>query len=94
MDSKLHSNNERLDNDSAQPQDTPQTPDAWRDEVVEQIIVIRDTGLTNMFDVKNVFEIAVEMDFNELADFIFTNKKGYGNFILSVDRKHVVKISV
>ena len=36
----------------------------------DQILDIRDTGLTNMFDVTRVQEIAVRMGFKELAQFI------------------------
>lgn len=52
------------------------------DKVKEQILAIRDTGLTNMFDVNTVQRIAYEMDFYELVDFIETDKKAYTNFIL------------
>lgn len=54
------------------------------DKVKEQILAIRDTGLTNMFDVNTVQRIAYEMDFYELVDFIETDKKSYTNFILYV----------
>ncbi|SFE34557.1 DUF5049 domain-containing protein [Peptostreptococcus sp. D1] len=52
------------------------------DKVKEQILAVRDTGLTNMFDVNTVQRIAYEMDFYELVDFIETDKKAYTNFIL------------
>ncbi|XVG96548.1 DUF5049 domain-containing protein [Eubacteriales bacterium KG125] len=52
------------------------------DKVKEQILAIRDTGFTNMFDVNTVQRIAYEMDFYELVDFIETDKKVYTNFIL------------
>ena len=41
------------------------------------------TGRSNMMDWKAVFEIAVEMGFNELADFIFMNTKAYSTLILT-----------
>jgi len=66
----------------------------WRDTVIEQIVAIRDEGLTNMFDAKTVFELAVAKDFYALADFIFMNTHGYGMFILSGDREHLVKIDM
>ena len=51
--------------------------------VREQILAVRATGKTNMFDVKAVFELAVQMDFPELADFIFMDTKAYSRFILT-----------
>ena len=36
-----------------------------------------------MFDSKAAFEIAVEMGFNELADFIFMDTKAYSRLILT-----------
>ena len=49
----------------------------------EQCRKVAATGLSNMFDVKAVFEIALEMDFEELADFIFMNTKAYSRLILT-----------
>ena len=43
---------------------------------------IRNTGITNMFDVISVQRIAFEMDFYELADFIETDRKTYIDFII------------
>lgn len=53
------------------------------DVVKEQILAIRATGQTNMFDVKAVFELAMQMEFPELADFIFMDTKAYSHFILT-----------
>jgi len=53
------------------------------DIIKEQILAIRATGLTNMFDAKAVFEIAVQRDYHELADFIFMDTKAYSHFILT-----------
>ena len=52
----------------------------------EQILAVRATGATNMFDTKAVFELAVQMGFNELADFIFMDTKAYSIFILTGKR--------
>ncbi len=52
------------------------------DKVKEQILAVRELGITNMFDVNTVQRIAYEMDFYELVDFIETDKKAYTNFIL------------
>lgn len=55
------------------------------DKIKEQILTIRDTGLTNMFDTITVQRIAFEMEFYELVDFLETNKKAYVNFIMFGD---------
>ena len=52
------------------------------DKIKEQILIIRKTGLTNMFDVNTVQRIAYEMDFYELVDFLETDRKAYVDFIL------------
>jgi len=51
--------------------------------IKEQCRKVAKTGRTNMFDTKAAFEIAVEMGFNELADFIFMNTKAYSTLIFS-----------
>ena len=56
-------------------------------KVKEQILKIRDTGITNMFDVNAVQRIAFELDFFELVDFIETDRKAYVNFIMFGDEK-------
>jgi len=88
---KSHSN----EKNQPSPQDEEsKTTEFWRDTVIEQIIAIRDSGLTNMFDVKAVFEIAMEKDFYALADFVFMNTPGYSKFILTGDREQLLKISM
>ena len=52
----------------------------------EQILAIRDTGLTNMFDVYMVQRLAYERDFYELVMFIEEHRKEYCSFILYGDR--------
>ena len=49
----------------------------------EQILAIRDTGLTNMFNLRAVQRIAYEMDFYELVTFIEEEKAAYVRFILT-----------
>ena len=49
----------------------------------EQILAIRDTGLTNMFDVATVQRIAYNMDFYELVVYLEENRKEYTHFILT-----------
>ena len=55
------------------------------DKIKEQIIAIRDTGLTNMFDVNTVQRIAHEMEFYELVIFLEEEKAKYVKFILNGD---------
>lgn len=52
------------------------------DKIKEQILTIRETGVTNMFDVRTVQRIAYEMDFYELVDFLETDRKAYVDFII------------
>lgn len=52
------------------------------DKILEQILAIRDTGLTNMFDYKAVQALAFERDFHELVCFIEDSPKEYAEFIL------------
>ena len=53
------------------------------EHIKKQILAIRQTGVTNMFDIKTVFELAVQMNYYELADFIFMDTKAYCHFILT-----------
>ncbi len=50
--------------------------------IKEQILAIRDTGLTNMFDVNMVQRLAYARDFYELVTFLEENRKEYVQFIL------------
>ena len=59
-------------------------------KLIEQILIVRDTGLTNMFDVKAVFIIAAGMGLLELTDFIAVNPLGYFNFVLTGDDLYLV----
>lgn len=56
-------------------------------KVKKQILVIRDTGLTNMFDVNLVQRIANDMNFYELVIYIEENRKEYINFIMTGKEK-------
>jgi len=49
----------------------------------EQILAIRDTGLTNMFDVATVQRIAYDMGFHELVVYLEDKRKEYVHFILT-----------
>ena len=52
------------------------------EKIKEQILYIRSTGLTNMFDVTMVQRLADEYGFYELVVFIEENKAEYAHFIL------------
>lgn len=52
-------------------------------KVREQILTIRNTGLTNMFDVNTVQRMAHEMNFFELVVFLEEHKYQYIRFILT-----------
>ena len=51
--------------------------------VKEQILAIRDTGLTNLFDLKVVQRLAYERDFFDLVIYIEEHPKEYAHFILT-----------
>ena len=51
------------------------------EKVKEQILAVRATGRTNMFDSNMVQVIANEMKFYELVIFIEEHKEDYVNFI-------------
>ena len=53
------------------------------DKVKEQILAIRDTGLTNMFDVNTVQRLAYERGFHELVCFLEEHRGAYVRFILT-----------
>jgi len=58
-------------------------------ELFDQIMKVRDTGKTNMFDTNAVQRIAYEMDLYDLVLLIDENKKAYCNFILTGNRGSV-----
>ena len=53
------------------------------DTIKEQILAIRSTGLTNMFDVYAVQRLAFERDFFDLVCYIDEDRAGYVQFILT-----------
>ena len=55
------------------------------DTLKEQILAVRDTGKTNMFDIAYVQRIAYEMELHELVLFLEDrkNRAAYANFILT-----------
>lgn len=52
-------------------------------KVNEQILAIRDTGLTNMFDIPMVQRLAYDRGFYELVCWIEEHRKEYTHFILT-----------
>lgn len=53
----------------------------WK--IKEQILAIRDTRLTNMFDIPAVQRLAFERGYNELVIYLEENRKEYVHFILT-----------
>lgn len=53
-----------------------------KDKIKKQILAVRDTGLTNMFNVRAVQRIAFDMNFFELVCFLEENRDDYVRFIL------------
>lgn len=51
--------------------------------VKEQILAIRDTGLTNMFDLPMVQRLAYERNFFDLVVYIEEHPKEYAHFIMT-----------
>lgn len=52
------------------------------EKVIEQIKTVRDTGLTNMMDVRRVQRIANDLGFYDLVILIEKEKSKYVNFIM------------
>ena len=65
-------------------QTNPDENIAISDTLKEQILAVRDTGKTNMFDIAYVQRIAYEMELHELVLFLEdrNNRTAYTNFIL------------
>ena len=53
------------------------------EKVKEQILAIRDTGLTNMLDIPMVQRLAFDRDYYELVCWIEEHKKAYWHFIMT-----------
>jgi hypothetical protein len=51
--------------------------------IKEQILAVRATGETNMFDVNMVSQIALRKGFYELVIYLQHHKREYSNFILT-----------
>ncbi len=53
------------------------------EKIKQQILAVRDTGLTNMFDTYAVQRIANDMGYFELVIFIEEHRREYAHFILT-----------
>ena len=53
------------------------------DKVFRQLLDIRDSGLTNMFDTNMVQRLAYDRDYYELVTYIEDHKKEYAHFIMT-----------
>ena len=51
--------------------------------IKKQILAIRDTGLTNMFDTNMVQRLAYDRGYYELALYLEDRRKEYAHFILT-----------
>lgn len=54
-----------------------------KEKIREQVLAVRDTGITNMFDSPMVQRIAFDNGYYELVNFIEEHKKEYGHLILT-----------
>ena len=53
------------------------------DEVMDQILTIRDSGETNMLDISNVLMIAEREGYTDLSDYIKEDHNRYFHFIIT-----------
>jgi hypothetical protein len=61
------------------------------EKIRKQILAVRDTGRTNMFDTNMVQVIANEMGFYELVIYLEDHRKEYAHFIMTGDAEIVEK---
>lgn len=54
-----------------------------KDTIIKQILSIRDTGKTNMFDKSTVQMLALNAGYYELVNFIEENPKEYAHVIMT-----------
>ena len=53
------------------------------EQIKEQILSIRDSGETNMFDTKTVQYLAFHRGYSELVNYLEEHKKEYVHFIMT-----------
>jgi len=56
------------------------------DKVHEDILAIRASGRCNMLSIHEVFQIAMEQDMLDLAEYLFYETRNYSKFILTGER--------
>lgn len=59
--------------------------------VKQQILSIRASGATNMFDAIAVQRLAFENGYCELVDFIENDRRAYARFILTGETEDIVE---
>ena len=57
------------------------------EEIKDQILAIRETGETNMFDISVVIDIAESDGYYELIDYLSEHRDDYVRFILTGEVK-------
>lgn len=57
--------------------------------VKKQILAVRDTGRTNMFDTHAVQRIAYDMEFYELVTYLEEHRREYAHFILTGEEQRL-----
>ena len=57
--------------------------------VKKQILAVRDTGRTNMFDIHAVQRIAYDMEFYELVTYLEDHRREYAHFILTREEQRL-----
>lgn len=60
--------------------ETPQVPT----EVIEQFLKVRDSGECNMFDVTCIQNVAFQLEFYELVNWLEENKRNRGILLTAV----------
>ena len=66
---------------------TPNTTTITRESISEAILLVRDTGKTNMFDLGSVSVLAKQLGFKGEAAYLKTpeGRGAYGDFIMRKD---------
>lgn len=59
------------------------------EKIKQQILAVRDTGLTNMFDIHAVQCIAYDMEFYELVTYLEEHRREYEHFILTGEEQRL-----
>ena len=52
------------------------------DQVFAELVVLKDSGRVNMLDLQAVFQNALALQLNDLADFVFMDTEEYVSTIL------------